>query len=1227
MNMIKNMKLLRSIVNSQDRKKYYSTNTSRIINTYRCLDHNEYCTKICTKCNMDLCQKCHKNFHYNHQVISYDEINPSNSEIANLQKQINKYLDLINILRKNINIWYNELKNKLYDFEISLKNNEILNSKDFINNYSKNKICFNTIFKFRKIYYNIMEENNINNKKKFSLINQYENNYIKFPSYSDYYEINNLVQNLTNSENFRKRGELIISYLSRIPYIENSNYNMNYSFELNNNNDSSSQQGFIFNKYLSKNNFKNSEELCNQSTGQKYSTEDFKTNSERRLFDSKINRFKNILNKTKIPEFNLNSTNFKDNSNPFIKTFNYEEKKNFNITDFSKYLNKIGLFNMNENDLHKENSSQDLLNKSSYSVKSSKYIPGMKNLSLYNFDEKKTNDLSRNKTNFYNLFHSNEIGNIYMKSEANESQVNNNLSFIPMKPLYSIKNPQTKTYVHKKFKINNNINRINLKEETSKEAKNIDKINDNKKNNIIKFQKKLIIINKSNKQNKHNNNENLKTEERKISQNNNENKDINEINDNSKLLNQKMTRTKQINDDIIINDHETKDKIFNSPIKTELFQNAIISETKNNKINDYDKDNDESKINSTDKKNLLHIIYSPSTNKNQSTIKKNKNNASNNNINYQTYKISNSTNMNINIPNIVKTYKNSSFFVDPKKELCIGLELGNSDCKLGIVNQNTSEIQLVCFDDDKYSIPTLVSFSKYKKEIKIGYEAQKDIINNPSQTIFNIFKYFGVKYNDVKCRNELYPFKIYYTNDEENRPYIKIDFGPQKDKIFYFESIINIFLEKMFELIFNKVNLENTYNNTEEKLKNEEQTEYNNIITLNIVLVLTVPNHFSFSQRKIIENIIQNQIFPSINNSEFKVYGHYRINLVKLGIENASSIGSLCLLKNYDINPKERDLLILNVDGGSVNISITSSKNENEKIFYKVKALKGLQKGEVDLIDDFMYEILNKFEKNIKKEILESPLALVKFRKICQKIRDNLIIKKNDSFNIVEILENYDGKIEITRDDYENSINIMFNNIKNLILETMRDANISEKEINEVIFIGQICKEKKFHEIVEILFISSIYEELIYSNYLDAEKDYYNVGGAAYHALNYINNNNIYSFEDVCPFDIGIINYLGELNLIINKGETIPISKEKILKIKNENSLKLYEKLGNNKNRLIGTIELDNESKNDIENILKYGYKEIKIKYEVNDKIELSISIFNFNEGKYEKKKLDFLLI
>ena len=1229
MNSNRDKKLLRSLALSQERKKYYSINTIKNINTYKCPEHNEYCLKVCLKCNIDICSRCEKKYHNNHKTVNYEDINPDSSEIDALQKKINAYIDKYNNLKKEINNWYTQLKNKIYDFGLSLKNNEIINSLDFIINYPKNKICLGTILKFRKIYYNIMEDFNTKNKKIITIINQFGNNdNLNLPPYYDYFEIKNLIQNLNyNKDNFIKKGEFILNYLSKIPYIDNNTSGfISKSSSFYNNIQKS-------NLFFS-NDLKNSEILCDRSTGHKNSNENFKTYSEKKVFDSKVDEFKNIINKTKIPDFTLISTIKQENSNKLNRTFNLSNKKN-SITDFTKYLNKMG-YKINEKDIHNANSCQDLLNKSSYSIKSTKYTPIRSNSINNNlFSKKPTNLFLAIKSPISSYKNNNTDNNLNGDiNKENKSNLNKKI-YVVNNEFYLSKNNQTKKYIHKKFN-NNNINN------------NINNLSNNKKNNFIKFQKKIIIINKSNKHNNNNNLQSIKKVENKEKINNIENKKLdfdinNNINNNENqktnsknnpnILNQKIVREKQINDDILSIIEKKKEKIYSSPKKPDFFKNAIISDAKKKVINDYDNDNEESNIHTTEKKNLLNIIYSSSNKKDQINSKQNKININNNKENFLTYKVSNSTNINLNTPNIIKTCKNSSFFVDPEKEICIGLELGNAECRIGVVNQNTSEIQLVCFEEDKYSIPTLVSFGQNKKEIKIGYKAEEDMLNNPSQTIFNIIKFFGQKYSDVKGKREFWPFKVFYQNNDENKPYIKINFGPQKDKIFYFENILCIFLQNLFEILFNKVKLENSSNyNTQEKFKKSEKDENisKNITTLQIVLVLTVPNYFSFYQRKLIEEIIKKEIFPEINstniNENNKIYGKFKINLLEIKIENASSIASLCLNPNYDINNsgnKYKNILILNIDGGSTNISITSLSNENEKQTYQVKAINGLPKGENDLIDDFMYAVFQRFDKNIKKEILESSFALSKLRKLCRKIRINLIQKEKYIFNIVEILDNYDSKIEINSYEYENSSNNYFNNVKLLINETLNKIKIKEKDINDIIFIGELCREKRIAQIVEQLFKqeNSIYEELIYSNYMDNEKDFYLVGGAAYNALDCINKN-IYTFYDISTFNLGIQKFNGDFSYFIIKGDKIPGKFKKTIKISNEKQLKIYEKLENG-NKLIGIIPIGNIIDTNKDN-LKYGFRELKIEYEINDKLELLISILNMEKSE-NKVKLNLL--
>ena len=1239
MNTVGDLKLINNLMRSQERRKFYSASTNKTINAFKCPEHNEYFSKICLKCNIDICFKCEKKYHNNHHIIQYDDINPDSSEIECLKNKINDYINKYNILKREIFNWYNELKQKIYDFETSIKNNELNNSLDFLTNYSKNKRCLNTILKFRKIYYNLMEENNCKNTNVISLFKKYGIiDKIDLPSYYDYYGIKKVLHKLNyNKENLIKKSEYLINYLALIPYLGNNNsissIKYNNTTESLNKSKSSTNYNLLKNPfYLNSNDIKNSNSIADKSTDIKNYDSNYNNNKykDKSIKDSKVEEFKNILNKTKIPEFSIKTKNENENTLRSNKSFCLSDKKNCSINNFTKYLNKIGLLNINDNDLHKENSSQDLLNSSSCSIKSTKYVPN-RSTSYYNENNKKYIYKNNNNNLSSILSYNYKYDNNYIKKEIKEkenkekeikekeSKVKESIQKVSFvnNALINSKNAQIKTYVHKKF---------------SNNSKNINKMSVNNINNnyFFKFQKKVITTKPSNnlqrtpkkeKEKEIENTQEISKKNENIINNininnnnyNNEKFFINKINNN----NSQEILIKNTNDDIL----QSKDKIKNdkkylSPKKPDISKKGKISDDTNKKQNDYDNDNEESNIGSTEKKDLLNIIYSPSTNKNQSTNKKNINGQINKNIN---------TNIDNNSVNIIKTNKNSPFFVDKEKELCIGLELGNSECKVGIVNQNTKEIQLVCFEEEKYTIPTIVSFGENKKEINIGYKADEDIFNHPSQSIFNIVKFFGQKFNEIKGRNELWPFKVCCDNDDNNKPYIKINYGSQKDIILYFENILSIFLEKLFEFVFNRVVVENSPtsdNKNNNKENGEEIYSINNsdIITLKIVLVLTVPNYFSYYQRKLLENIFKNEIFPDINNNELKkIYGKYRINLLGLRIENASSIASLCL-NNYDNDSnnsdnKNNNILILNIDGGSANISITSSfLNENNKQLYQTKIINGLSKGGTDLTDDFMYEVLEKLEKKIQKEILNSPLSLVKLRKLCEKIRIYLLENEKYSFNISEIIDNHNYLIEIYRINFDNSSFDFFNDIKSLIYNSLTEAKINEQDINNIIFIGDLCREKKIIEIFRQE--KYLYEDVVCSRYMDNEKDYYIVGGAAYHAMNVNNiNNDTYSFYDISPYNIGIENYNGSLDYLIIKGDTIPIKNTKTIRIKNGNEMKIYEKNEKEENkRLIGKIIIKNKDNNNMS--INTEYREVKIEYEINDKLEILIK--ELNGEKYE---------
>ena len=262
------------------------------------------------------------------------------------------------------------------------------------------------------------------------------------------------------------------------------------------------------------------------------------------------------------------------------------------------------------------------------------------------------------------------------------------------------------------------------------------------------------------------------------------------------------------------------------------------------------------------------------------------------------------------INNNWKIKKVSEFLIDTNKDLNIGFELGNSECKIGINNEflNTVELWAPSENEDNnndLSIQSLISFKDKNDNIIIGNKAEELKISNPKYSIFNLIKCVGKNYDEIIGKKELWPYKI-YNNVKTGRPYIKVYYNDNKNKIYNFEDLLSLFLRKLFELLFSKFKFKNDNNN-----KNSD-----NLININIIV--TVPNNFNYFQRKVVEKIFQIQLFQkekinlrnSISNfysednknknkakNDLYTFGKFKIKNNNIKIENSSNIGYIYLFQ------------------------------------------------------------------------------------------------------------------------------------------------------------------------------------------------------------------------------------------------------------------------------------------------------------------------------------------
>lgn len=1161
-----------------------------------CNIHHSNYNKYCSTCRKDICHKCEMELHENHHFINYENLLPDLNELNIINETIKDYEKSYNSFINIINNWRKDFDNMINEYEIKMNN--IIQFMSYFNN---EKINFNTIYKYRIIYGNLLnysENNKIEkNNKILEMMEKIYKSKEKEKIKKDYQWIinNNKFKDLT----MFIYGDTFLNKIKKILDVLNTCAKSKKKFE----------------KKLAKitiNNIPNNNyERINTDVTPGFNNIQIKHNSSS---DKNNNTSASSLgNNNK----NIISFERKNSSNNSHKNGVINLEYTFNNKDFTSNHSK-SMNNINHNNKIK-NLKFCVYEKKKIRQKSTDYLNDTKKINL-------TLNNDNIKMNVYTLQNSINDTKIYLFPKCKKKNENNNKNIISSKT----QNIINKTFMHdyKGFDINDKDSGPELLNTTSSIIQGVKYVSHSLRNNSLGsmtnryghyngIPKKCInlkshsIDNKCNINNSINNNSINNTYNILYNKNNsnlslfrlsrNNIKNINKSTNNNTLIN--FYKIKKNNSVEVVNNKKT---INNNNNHTSLNNTGNSINNYNNKVNQVyinkKKDNslyvhkrfitlDVSKTLSSIESITSSIISSASTNK------KNNLNVDTNNI------FLNEINNNTNIYNYNKyLVKNKTFNNNKIKgnKIYIGLELGNTECKIGLLKQKDVNSEPMHFNNNiinnknYITIPTIISFisnnnsnSKNIYDIKIGEDAEKCQILNASQTIFNIIKLFGKNTNEIIGKKDMWPFYI-YNDTKTNKPYIKIKYGNNKDNkknnysYYNFEDILTIYLKKAFEIFFNKLL---DYDN-KENIENNYNTSFNkNIDIINIDINISVPNYFNYLQRKLIKKIFFNNLFPKKDNKnrnnkvKSNIYGKYNIQLNEIKIENVSNLASFCLIdKNSNNNNQKfsKNYLFLYIEGCSVNISIINLTQNNNNHFIEIKAINGGEFGEQDFLDNFIYDCLSEFKDKIRNNCLNSAIAMAKLRKSLNNVKisfDNEEINQTE-VNINKLFGTLDLKMTVSQNIYQKSCSGLFRKIIYLIKDTILKSNIDTKDINDIVLIGGITRNIKLKNMISELFKDNnkiIYNKLINKN-IDNNTDINNyiIKGAI---MQCFNNSMIipkYKLINIINNSFGIESLNGLMDIVIEKGSNIPIKYNKYIKVKrpgiNDNSMvsiNIYE--GDNK--------------------------------------------------------------
>jgi molecular chaperone DnaK len=384
--------------------------------------------------------------------------------------------------------------------------------------------------------------------------------------------------------------------------------------------------------------------------------------------------------------------------------------------------------------------------------------------------------------------------------------------------------------------------------------------------------------------------------------------------------------------------------------------------------------------------------------------------------------------------------------------------------------------------------PSIVAISESGERL-VGQIAKRQAITNPENTVFGVKRLIGRKYesSQVQSDKKILPFRIERASNGDTAIVLR-------DKSLSPAEISSYILANIKK--------------TAEDYLGEEVTD----------AVITVPAYFDDSQRQ-------------ATKDAGKISG---LNVLR--IINEPTAASLA----YGLDKKkEEKIAVFDLGGGTFDVSILEIGDG----VFEVKSTNGdthLGGEDFDLrIIDFL---ATEFKKEQGIDIRSDKMALQRLKEAAEKAKMELSSSLETQVNLPFITADQTGpkhlNIKLTRAKLEDLVADLLNKLERPCITAMKDANLSNSDIQEVILVGGMTRMPAVQERVKKIFGRE--------GHKGVNPDEVVAIGAAIQGGVLKGDVKDVLLLDVTPLSLGIETLGGVMTKLIEKNTTIPTKKSQI---------------------------------------------------------------------------------
>jgi molecular chaperone DnaK len=345
----------------------------------------------------------------------------------------------------------------------------------------------------------------------------------------------------------------------------------------------------------------------------------------------------------------------------------------------------------------------------------------------------------------------------------------------------------------------------------------------------------------------------------------------------------------------------------------------------------------------------------------------------------------------------------------------LGIDLGTTNSCMAVMEGGDPVV--LENSEGARTTPSVVAFTKSGERL-VGQAAKRQAVTNSQNTIFSIKRFMGRKFDEVSEEQKRVPYKIVKAANGD--AHVQVDINGQK-KTFSPPEISAMILSK---------------------LKADAEAKLGEKITQAVV---TVPAYFNDSQR-------------NATKDAGKIAG-----LEVLRIINEPTAASLA----YGLDKKKDEkIAVYDLGGGTFDISVLEIGDG----VFEVKATNGdTHLGGDDWDSRVMDWIVDEFKKDSGIDLTKQPDAIQRIKEEAEKAKIALSSTQEYELNLPFVTADGSGpkhiQKKLTRSKLEQLTDDLFQRTIPPVKACLKDADLTEKQIDELVLVGGMTRMPKVVEI------------------------------------------------------------------------------------------------------------------------------------------------------------------